>query len=132
LTDRSVFCYKRPIVINGSLQNHRPRFEVRATASKHAVRLFLAGELDLAAERIFQENLEGIRSNGFSEVVFDLRDLTFIDSTGLRLIIAEWERSRRDGYDFVLVRGSDAVQRVLEATGLEKVLPIVDEAPDPG
>jgi anti-anti-sigma factor len=114
--------------IDGLPDNHA-RFAIRSESAEEAVRLFLCGELDLASERIFHEQLKDLRGNGFSRMVFDLSELTFIDSTGLRLIIGEWERSRRDGYDFVLVKGPEAIQRVLAITGLEKVLPIADDSP---
>jgi anti-anti-sigma factor len=111
----------------GEPQARQSRFEIRSQSLSTTAHLFLAGEFDLASEREFRELLDEVRSNRFSTVVLDLRDVTFIDSTGLRLLIGEWERSRRDGFDLVFVKGSEAVQSVLEVTGLENMLPIVDD-----
>jgi anti-anti-sigma factor len=112
----------------GGYQPHQPRFDIRTESASKTVHVFLAGELDLACEQQFLDRLKEVTNNAFSHVVLDLSEVTFIDSTGLRLLIGEWERSRRDGFDLVFVKGSDAVQRVLEVTGLEGVLPIVDDA----
>jgi anti-sigma B factor antagonist len=59
-------------------------------------------------------------------VVVDLRELEFIDSTGLGVLVRAYVRSGEDGYRFGLVRGSGQVQRLLGLTGLADQLPIAD------
>ena len=53
----------------------------------------------------------------------DLRQLTFLDSTG----VAADSYARRDGWSLTIVKGPPQVQRVLEICGLTEVLPLADE-----
>lgn len=47
-------------------------------------------------------------------LVVDLRDLTFIDSSGIHVLMRLDTAARDDGWSLVLVRGQPAVQRVLD------------------
>ena len=61
-------------------------------------------------------------------VVLDLREVTFMDSSGLR-VIAEYHKrlQEREERFAVAVGGASAVQRILELSGLVKVLDVVDD-----
>jgi anti-anti-sigma factor len=74
----------------------------------------LVGELDLATTRQLQEALEQLPAEG--EVVLDLSELTFIDSTGLHAIV---EHARADDGPIVLANPSETVRRVLHIAGLD-------------
>lgn len=63
-------------------------------------------------------------------IVLDLRGLDFIDSTGLRALISEHERSRRSGRTFALVKGSKQVDRLMSITRLSEHLRIVSAPED--
>lgn len=58
-------------------------------------------------------------------IVLDLRELDFIDSTGLRTLITEHERSRQSGRQFALVQGSKQVERLMSITRVAEHLQIV-------
>jgi anti-anti-sigma factor len=63
---------------------------------------------------------------GFKHVTLDLRDVSFLDSSGLRMIL-EWDSmSRADGFAFSLVPGSPPVQRIFELTGTTERLNFVE------
>jgi anti-sigma B factor antagonist len=62
-----------------------------------------------------------------AQIVLDLSGLTFMDSTGIRLILQAGEHARRHGAQLLIVRPSDAVMRVLELVGLDEQLEIVDD-----
>jgi anti-anti-sigma factor len=83
-----------------------------------------SGELDLAtAPRL----LAALRAHDdYERLVIDLRALTFMDSSGLRLLVAESDRARGAGYELRIVRGGDEVGRLLRLTRLDEKLPIVD------
>ena len=69
----------------------------------------------------------GSTSAGRSQLVLDLRGLTFMDSTGVRLILQAREHALRHGAELVVVRGDATVMRVLELIGLEAQLDFVDD-----
>ena len=91
--------------------------------------LRLTGELDMAGVDRFERLLT---ADGFPEAgtfVVDLRRLTFIDSSGLRALIMADQRVRHEGGRFVVVRGPDRVNQVLEMTGVSQQIELVDEPP---
>ena len=61
--------------------------------------------------------------------VIDMRALTFIDSSGLRALIMADQRVRAEGGRFIVVRGPDRVDQVLEMTGVAGQIELVDEPP---
>ena len=60
--------------------------------------------------------------------MLDLQRLTFMDSTGIRLILQASEYARTHGAALVVVRPPDHVMRVLELVGLDEQLDLVDGA----
>jgi anti-anti-sigma factor len=87
----------------------------------------LHGELDVHAAADLEAELERLECESRIDVVaLDLRELFFLDSSGLRTIVIF--RNLMDEYDrrLVLVRGPSAVQRVFEITRMTERLEFVD------
>jgi anti-anti-sigma factor len=76
------------------------------------------GELDFANVGAPQAALDELRSAGWTDIVADLRELQFMDSTGLSLLLSADRDARREGWAFSAVDGCPAVTRLLEACGL--------------
>ena len=89
------------------------------------------GELDLATVETLRSALDGIQRAG--RLVLDLRGLSFIDSTGLHLLTALHQRAQRDGFQLTLVAPAAPVDRLIQISGLDELLPFVaaDDAVDP-
>ena len=102
---------------------HQPApFRVDAHPERDAVRVVPVGELDLATAELLEKQLRELRSAGFQRVVLDLRELTFIDSSGIRIVVAEHRLAEQAGREFSLIPGPPAVQRALEVCGLLDLL----------
>jgi anti-sigma B factor antagonist len=97
------------------------RCEVEPTRGWIRVRPY--GELDLASVDQLDGMLRELRETGFDQIELDLSALTFMDSTGLRLVLSWDNAARRDGMRLRLLPGSPAVQRVFEVTGVAERLP---------
>jgi anti-anti-sigma factor len=80
--------------------------------------LSLSGELDIVTAPILEAALELLCEQGASEIVLDLHELAFIDSSGLRLILAGRQRCERHGCDFALTRPRPVAQSLFETTGV--------------
>ncbi|MBB4663587.1 STAS domain-containing protein [Conexibacter arvalis] len=91
------------------------------------VRLALEGELDIASAGQVERELDRIERDGPGIVVLDLRRLAFMDSTGLRIVVAADARAREQSRRFVVVRGPEAVQRIFRMTRLDERLDMVDD-----
>jgi anti-sigma B factor antagonist len=87
------------------------------------------GEIDLATVDFVRDAVERDHQDG-DDVVLDFREVSFMDTSGLRYVLELVEWASRDGFRVQLVRGPTAVQRVFEVAGLEARLPFVDE-PEP-
>lgn len=88
--------------------------------------LKLHGEFDLSSEDRFHEALEALLYGEMTTLLVDLRGLTFMDSTGLRALVALHNRSTATDLDFAVLYDGGEVARVLRATRLDRVLPTVD------
>ncbi|MBV9000277.1 MAG: STAS domain-containing protein [Solirubrobacterales bacterium] len=84
------------------------------------------GELDLRTSPELEERLDRVWSSGAELVILDLRQIEFMDSTGLRVLLGAHQRAQDSGRRFALVRGADQVERVLTLTGVRDLLTVVD------
>lgn len=103
--------------------------ELRIEHDQKAPRLVLSGELDLASSEALEGSLKELESAEPQLLVLDLRELEFMDSTGLRAVIAADARARQRGARFVVVRGRDEIDRVFRLTRMDEHLELVDEPP---
>ena len=101
--------------------------EITTEEGEDQTRVALAGELDIATAPQLEEGLEKVEANSPGVLLLDLRKVEFIDSTGLRAVIAADERARSAGRRLVIIRGTPAVERVFSVTQLDQRLEIVDE-----
>ena len=81
------------------------------------------GELDVATVQTLRAIVEEIKSPG--RLVLDLRGLSFIDSSGLHLLVALHQRAQSDGFQLALVAPAPPVDRAIQVSGLGKTLPFV-------
>jgi anti-sigma B factor antagonist len=85
-----------------------------------------SGELDLRTSPELEERLDRVWRAGAELVILDLRQIEFMDSTGLRVLLAAHQRAQETSRRFALVRGADQVERVLTLTGVRDLLTVVD------
>lgn len=102
-------------------------FDITLTHTPGRATLTLVGELDLATTPRLNQYLTMLARTHKGLVVIDLRQLTFLDSTGVTALVAADSYARRDGWNLAIVKGPPQVQRVLEICGLTEVLPLADE-----
>jgi len=102
-------------------------FHTTLTSAGDAL-IALTGELDLSGAAPLDEEIDRLAAqDGVRRVVVDLRELEFMDSSGLRLVALAERRLGAAARELVLVRGPEAVQRVFEITRMEDHLTFVDE-----
>jgi anti-sigma B factor antagonist len=89
----------------------------------------VSGELDLASSPALEEELDRVAHSDAKVVIVDLRNLEFMDSTGLSVLVRAHQRAEEDGRRLGLVNGSQQVQRLLSLTGVADRLTLAD-APD--
>jgi anti-sigma B factor antagonist len=86
-------------------------------ADGHAT-LALRGELDPHTAPLLQERIDAIFASGRTDLCLDLSGLSFIDSSGLRVILSAHKRADDRGGRLVLRSPSPTARRLLVITGL--------------
>ena len=104
-------------------------FAVRTHTTERAITLALSGELDLVSSPALERAMADQAQSDAELIVVDLRQLDFMDSTGLHTVLRIQQGAHEVGRRFALVRGPDQVHRLFELTGLAETLTIVD-SPD--
>ncbi len=95
---------------------------------KHStVIVSLEGEFDLAEADNVDQELRRQEADSPGTIAMDLRNLSFIDSSGLRTLIMARRRAAEAQRRLVLVGCADEVRRVFELTGTEKLFEMVDD-----
>ncbi len=102
-----------------------PALTVRTAHQRGVFVVAPYGELDLATTADVQRELDRAERSDAAEIVLDLSNLTFIDSTGIRLVLHAHERSCADGDRLKLLPGRDQVHGVFRLCGLTDRLPFV-------
>ena len=90
--------------------------------------LHLTGEFDLAGVGRVEAALERVSDEHTRHVVFDLTNLSFLDSAGLHTLLRANERARSAGFDVVVVRPRGLANRVFTLTRAGQQLKLVDQA----
>jgi anti-anti-sigma factor len=105
---------------------------VEARTHRRTALVALRGELDLVTVSKVAEVLDGLelQADGVRHLVLDLRGLTFMDSSGLHELIKQNEFARSNRHNLAVVRGTRAIERVLELTGVKDELVVVDDPDD--
>jgi anti-anti-sigma factor len=88
----------------------------------------LKGECDLAAQQLMRNALSHALKRRPECLVLDLSQLTFIDSSGIHIVVELAKRSQRQNFRLVITPGPRQVQRVFEICGLTEELPFLRDA----
>jgi anti-anti-sigma factor len=102
-------------------------FGVRVDERDGEVRFVLSDEFDLSAVEQVEHELRRAEERRPALLVFDLRGLTFLDSSGLRVITSAYKRAEAEGRRLVLIEGPEIVMRVFRITQLDQRLEIVSD-----
>ncbi|MGK5519942.1 STAS domain-containing protein [Micromonospora sp. URMC 107] len=88
-----------------------------------------AGEIDMATAGEFEATLtEALRRPGVREVVVDLADVRFLDSSGVRVLVHGVAVGREGDVTLRVTGPQPGVARVLRITGVDALLGLADEA----
>jgi anti-sigma B factor antagonist len=79
----------------------------------------VGGELDLATAPALRDRLLAVIDAGATGITLDMRDVSFVDSSGLGVLVGAHKRLREaTGGSLTIVGPQDAVRKVLDITGL--------------
>ena len=117
---------QRQEMIEKSGQMLSPCVEVNGKMLPDKIAYISLGLFSRTAPAELEDEFKRLLQEHPSAVVFDLRGLDFLDSTGLRLILGADSRARREGRRVVIVPGPEKVHRVFRITLLDRRLEFAD------
>jgi anti-anti-sigma factor len=77
-----------------------------------------AGEIDLSTVAVVDDQLQRLVDSGARNLVLDLRGVSFMDSSVLRLILQWNESADAQGFAFAVIQGPPPIARVFELCGV--------------
>ena len=101
-------------------------FEARVVEVDGAVAVAVAGEIDMATAGFFQQAIDRA-GRGDGRVMIDLASTTFMDSSGLAVLIGAYDRLGRQ-QDAVVLRGAGPpIRQILEVSGLDRIVTVITD-----
>jgi anti-anti-sigma factor len=90
---------------------------IRRARDEHGVVLGLSGEIDLSSAPELERELSEMENEKPGRILIDLGNVSFMDSTGLALMLRAQQTAQANGHQLCLRPGSSQVQRLFEITG---------------
>ncbi len=108
------------------MEDQPPEFRVATVHMNGTTTVELGGELDLTTAPDLAARLEAVIDASSGAVAVDLAQITFLDSSGLEVLVAVHQRLRAEGRHLTVRRPCEFVYRVFETSGVMKVLDVQD------
>jgi anti-anti-sigma factor len=87
----------------------------------------LAGELDLTTADEVDREIRRVEFTSAHVIAIDLHDVSFIDSTGLRVVLQAQRRSDNLGGRLAIIKAAEPAQRLFDICGVAPTMPFVDK-----
>jgi anti-sigma B factor antagonist len=95
---------------------------IDVTVADGRATIAVTGEIDIRSAPELREQLQTVLADGVTAIQLDLRNVTFLDSTALSVMVGAHKRLAREHGALDIVTSTEgAVRRVLEVTGLDRV-----------
>ena len=111
--------------------DRRDQLEIEVQASEERTLVALSGDLDAATAASLYDTLAELEIADAHHIVLDLAKVTFMDSTGLAVIVTEHKRLAHSGGSLTIFSPPSSVRRLFEITGLTSLLDIVPVNEEP-
>lgn len=92
--------------------------------------LTVSGEVDVFTAPDLDRAIAAQLAEGRTRLVIDLSSVSFLDSTGLGVLVKGLKGAREAGGSLTLVITSDRIRRIFDITGLDAAMPIFDTVDD--
>ncbi len=98
-------------------------FAVEVSGDSSSPVVVVHGEIDVATSPQLRSELNALLARGAREITLEFTDVSFVDSSGLGVLVGTYKRLREDGEGSIRIVGAQAsVRKVFEITGLESAL----------
>ncbi len=99
--------------------------KITVTIKKEVLIVSLSGELDHhTAKKVKDLSEEAIKNKGVKNLVFDFTDLSFMDSSGIGVVIGRYKLITSLGGRVAIVNSSATIDRLLTMSGIKKIITV--------
>lgn len=96
--------------------------QITLTENKDKLTIFLVGELDHHTSQIMREKIDAYLSNKeYRGVVFDMSGISFMDSSGIGLLLGRYKMLAKKGIKMEIQGAKDGIDRILRMAGLYQI-----------
>ena len=99
--------------------------EVKYTVSGDRLCFYLSGELDERYAKGVKEYMESVidKSPRAKKIVFNMQNLSFMDSTGVGMLLGRYKRLKKTGVECFIENPTPSVEKVIEVSGIYEIMP---------
>ncbi|MDQ1394129.1 MAG: anti-sigma factor antagonist [Acidimicrobiaceae bacterium] len=107
-------------------------FGVAVDRAGEEARVAVSGELDMFTSSSLRRELVDLIADGARGITVDLSHVEFVDSTALGVLVGAFKRLRALDGNLTLANPSPGTKKVLEITGINRILDVVSDRDDAG
>ena len=101
--------------------------EIKSRVYHSVLYVLLSGELDEHYAEYTRNTLDDIFSkNNFKQIIMDLRELSFMDSTGIGVFIGRYKKMKQKNIPIFICNPSMHIERIFDMTGLYEIMPKIN------
>jgi anti-sigma B factor antagonist len=100
------------------------------TAGADCAVLRVSGEIDVYTAPQLREHVIKLLANGARHITADLREVDFLDSTGLGALVGSFKRLREQDGSLTLVTAADRILTIFRLTGLDRAFTLYSSVPE--
>ena len=99
--------------------------KIKYNLDKNTLYVYLIGELDECSASKTKDVIDGLISDlvGVTKVVFNLSKLTFMDSTGIGMLIGRYKKLKAQNVGIYIESPTPPIEKVLQVSGLYRIMP---------
>jgi anti-anti-sigma factor len=101
------------------------QLEVRSETADGVALYRIAGRIDALTGPDLQTAVASAIGGGSPRIIFDMREVTYISSAGLRVIVLSAKHAKAANGGFAVFGLQPAVSEVFEVAGFRTIIPIV-------
>lgn len=95
---------------------------VKMESSNHVITAYLTGELDHHAAKLIREEIDAeIERSMATLLILDFRDVTFMDSSGIGLVMGRYRQMQFQGGQVQVINTSPQIYKVMRIAGLDRL-----------
>ncbi|WHX48431.1 STAS domain-containing protein [Paenibacillus woosongensis] len=100
--------------------NKNDKFSATSQLENGTCTVYLRGELDLSVAPDFRQVMEPLVGDGELHLIINMKDLKYIDSTGIGILLSILKARHGMKAEFLVVEVPDQIQKLFDMTGIAK------------